>query len=95
MLDVLAAVEQALPQLLQDENAWHSLYIDYQLPTVERLWRPWHEYRISLHRIHPCAPGEALFHPHPWPSAMHVLAGAYEMAVGYGQGRHPRPSRPS
>ena len=29
MLDVLAAVEQALPQLSQDENAWHSLSIDY------------------------------------------------------------------
>jgi hypothetical protein len=84
MLDVLYDVEKELPHLLADENAWHSLYVDYHPPIVERLWLPWHEYRIALHRIHPCAREEALFHPHPWPSAMRVLAGEYEMAVGYG-----------
>jgi hypothetical protein len=34
----------------------------------------------------PCEPGEALFHPHPWPSAMRILEGTYEMAVGHGAG---------
>ncbi len=34
MFDVLTPVEQALPQLLQDENAWHSLSIDYHPPTL-------------------------------------------------------------
>jgi hypothetical protein len=91
MFDVLYAVEKELPILLQDEAAWNSLYIDYHPPTVERLWRPWHEYRIQLHRIYPCAREEALFHPHPWPSAMRVLAGEYEMAVGYGQDESPPP----
>lgn len=91
MLDILYALEQELPGLLQDEAAWNSLYVDYHPPVVERLWRPWQEYRINLHRIHPCAPGEALFHPHPWPSAMHVLDGEYEMAVGYGAGEDAPP----
>jgi hypothetical protein len=67
------------------------MYIDYHPPTVERLWRKWGEYRICLHRIHRCAAGEALFHPHPWPSAMRILSGEYEMAVGYGKGEMPPP----
>src|SRR5262245_18938757 len=86
MLDVLSLVEQDLPQLLQDENTWQSLYVDYYPPTVERLWTPWREYRVHLHRIHPCEREQALFHPHPWPSAMRVLEGDYEMAVGFGTG---------
>jgi hypothetical protein len=86
MLDILNAVEIDLPDLLQDESTWMSLYVDYHPPVVERLWRPWGVYRVSLPRIHPCEPGEALFHPHPWPSAMRILAGEYEMAVGYGKG---------
>ena len=87
MLDVLEAVEQKLPELLRDEAGWNSLFIDYHPPTVERLWRTWGEYRVSLHRIHPCERGTALFHPHPWPSAMRILSGEYEMAVGYGSGK--------
>ncbi len=91
MLDVLYAVERELPELLLDESGWKSVYVDYHPPTVERLWRGWGEYRIYLHRIQPCGPGEALFHPHPWPSAMRILAGTYEMAVGYGKGMDEPP----
>jgi hypothetical protein len=91
MLNVLSAVENELPQLLQDEAGWNSLFIDYHPPFVERLWRPWQEYRIQLHRIYPCGREAALFHPHPWPSDMRVLSGEYEMAVGYGQGETPPP----
>jgi hypothetical protein len=84
MLDVLARLEAELPQLL--DRPWHSLHIDYHPPTVERLWQTWGDYRVSLHCIHPCEPSVALFHPHPWPSAMRVLEGTYEMAIGYGTG---------
>ncbi len=91
MLAVLQRAEAALPRLLQNESLWQSLYIDYHPPTVERLWCPWEEYRLSLHRIHPCGPDEALFHTHPWPSAMRILSGEYEMAVGYGKGNDPPP----
>src|SRR5262245_32103375 len=91
MLDVLEAFEKELPRLLADEGAWQSLYVDSHPPVVERLWRPWRAGRAYLHRIHPCGPGEALFHPHPWPSAMRVLEGEYEMAIGYGSGVVPPP----
>jgi hypothetical protein len=91
MLQVLHAVETALPELLKDEAGWNSLLVDYHTPFVERLWREWNGYRIYLHRIHPCEPGEALFHPHPWASAMRVLAGTYEMALGYGTGETEPP----
>ena len=91
MLDVLLQVEQALPQLLNDESAWQSLFVDYHPPTVERLWTAWQGFRVYLHRIHPCEREQALFHPHPWPSAMRVLDGEYEMAVGFGAGSHTPP----
>jgi hypothetical protein len=91
MIEILRDVEAELPQLLQDEAGWSSLLVDYHPPTVERLWRRWGAYRIYLHRIHPCEEGEALFHPHPWPSAMRVLSGTYEMAVGYGPGETAPP----
>jgi hypothetical protein len=91
MLDVLERLERELPILLLDADGWTGLFIDYHPPTVERLWRQWNEYRISLHRIHPCPAGTALFHPHPWPSAMRILAGDYEMAVGYGKGEETPP----
>jgi hypothetical protein len=91
MMDILAAVEQDLPRLLLDEQSWNSVLVNYHPPIVERLWQRWGDYRISLHRIFPCAPGEALFHPHPWPSAMRILAGEYEMAVGYGKGETAPP----
>jgi len=91
MLDLLKEAEQALPKLLQDTSRWQSLYIDYHPPYVERLWCSWQDIRIQLHKIHPCSPGEALFHPHPWPSAMLIVAGHYEMAFGFGSGDQAPP----
>jgi hypothetical protein len=91
MLTTLAAVELELPTLLKEIDGWQSLDIDYHPPFVERVWRQWGEFRIALHRIHPCSSAEALFHPHPWPSAMRILSGTYEMAVGYGAGDTPPP----
>ena len=77
--------------MLQDESLWRSLLVDYHPPFVERLWTHWQDYRVYLHRIHPCEREEALFHPHPWPSAMRVLEGEYEMAVGFGSGMDAPP----
>ena len=91
MLDVLEAAEQELPSLLKSMEGWNTLNINYHPPHVERVVRRWGEHRIYLHRIHPCETSEALFHPHPWPSAMHILSGVYEMAVGYGSGQEPPP----
>jgi hypothetical protein len=93
MLDTLFAAEAALPALLA-EPGWQGLHVDYHPPRVDRVWRAWGAgHRIYLHRIHPCAPGEALFHPHPWPSAMRVVDGRYEMAIGYGATRPPIAAR--
>jgi len=87
MLALLSEAEAALPALLEDASSWRSLRIDYHPPLVERLYRPWRDgLRLNLHRIHPCAPGAALFHPHPWPSAVKVLSGRYHMRIGYGSG---------
>lgn len=88
MLKLLAQAEAELPELLKWLDGWTSLDVDYEPPRVERLWRPFHEdHRLYLHRIHPCE--TALFHPHPWPSAIKVVTGGYEMAVGYGPGGRP------
>ena len=86
MLNVLYEVESQLPALLRAPGDWNSVDINYHPPFVDRLWRQWKQYRIYLHRIYPCEPEQALFHPHPWPSAMHILQGTYEMAIGYGKG---------
>ena len=86
MLNILNRAEEVLPLLIKERATWHSVFVDYEQPFVERLWREWGEYRLYLHRIHPCAADVALFHPHPWPSAMKVLSGSYEMGVGYGSG---------
>lgn len=89
MLTALFEVESALPMLLLDEDRWQSLDVNYEHPRVERLWTQVGTWRVNLHRIHPCA--RALFHPHPWPSAVLVVSGKYEMGVGYGAGGEPPP----
>lgn len=86
MLDVLAAAEAALPELLADPAGWRSLDIDYHPPRVERLYRDLDGYRLNLHRAWPCDPGAALIHPHPWPSAMRLVRGRYRMWIGHGAG---------
>ena len=82
MLPMFQKMEQEILDLMKDETAWRSLYVDYHPPIVERIWRQWGEYRVYLHRIHPCIPGEALFHRHAWPQAVRVISGTYEMGVG-------------
>lgn len=84
MLDKLFEIEKLLPALLRDPDVdWKSLYVDYHPPIVERLWLDISGVRLYLHRIHSCTREEALFHPHPWPSAMRIVEGEYEMGIGY------------
>lgn len=83
MISLLREAESELPTLLQDAEGWRSLHIDYETPHVDRLWRQWRErFRINLHRIYPCGPQQAFHHPHPWPSAMVIKNGRYEMKLG-------------
>jgi hypothetical protein len=80
MLEDLCAVLAELPSLVR-EDGWHGLHVTYHPPVVERLWRQHGAHRLFLHRIHPCDAGEALWHPHPWPSAVAVVSGRYEMGL--------------
>lgn len=83
MLDILHAVEKSLPELLQTQPL-HSMYIDYHPPCVSRIWFQHGEYRVYLHKIEPCtASHDALYHPHPWQSAIRIVQGQYEMGVGH------------
>ncbi|MBY0359162.1 MAG: hypothetical protein K2W82_14260 [Candidatus Obscuribacterales bacterium] len=86
MLDKLAEITAQLPGMLEQAEIWKSLNIDYHPPVVERLYTQVGDLRVSLHCIHPCQSSEALFHPHPWPSAVLILNGGYEMGMAYGKG---------
>lgn len=87
MISTLEWIEkEKLPEWLrstaENSDSWNSLLVDYEKPHVWRLWRevitPENErVRVNLHVIWPCQLEEALLHPHPWPSAMHLLRGAY------------------
>lgn len=91
MFPALEQAERELPSLLLASSDWQSLLVDDEKPSVERLWMPYGEGRLMLHVIHPCAPGEPLYHPHPWPSAMRIVDGWYETAYGHGPPDGPPP----
>lgn len=92
MLTTLIEIEKNLPQMLTDGLEWNSLYVDYHKPFVERLWRQIGDARICLHRIYACERNEAFFHPHPWPSAMKIIEGQYEMGCGSGAPHGTKPA---
>lgn len=83
MLNDLLNIEKELARHLAEEDTWSSVYVDYHKPYVKRLWKQIGTHRVYLHQIASCERSESLFHPHPWPSAMKVIEGVYEMGVGY------------
>jgi len=87
ILNILRRVETChLKQMLHQRGDWKTVSIDYAQPFVERLYTDIElsgvSYRVCLHVIHQCE-GEALFHPHPWPSAVKILKGHYEQITGF------------
>ena len=66
--------------LLNKENFWNSIHIDYETPTVDRLWCQMDKSRIYLHAIYPSE--KSYYHPHSWPSCMEILKGRYKMEMG-------------
>ncbi len=89
----LARLVEAEKQInLSNPEAWKSLLVDYHPPIVERLYMDLPDVRVYLHEIHPCEREEALYHRHPWPSAVHVFDGPnlYEMGIGYGEQPPPK-----
>jgi hypothetical protein len=92
LIEELQKIEKTeLLELLENPKLWKSVDIDYHPPRVERLWCQLGQHRLYLHFIHPCKKGKSLFHPHPWPSVIHVLEGEYEMGVGFGSGLEEPP----
>ena len=92
MIKILKQIELELPDLLKQPEIWQTLDINYEKPHVERVWTQWNQYRINLHRIHPCEFHECFFHPHPWASVVRILSGRYEMLVGQGSGEVSPPT---
>lgn len=90
MLDKLYYIQSHLGELLESPEAWSTLDINYEKPHVQRVWRQVGDLRVSLHKIFPCEYYECFFHPHPWPSALKIEDGRYEMSIGYGEGLTPR-----
>lgn len=76
-----------VPTLL-DTPGWKSKFVDYDKPHVMRIYRDdWVPgIRLCLHIIQKCSMDEALFHPHDWPSAMHIVQGMYRQELAYGAG---------
>lgn len=83
MIEELKNIERTmLFELLEKPEVWNTLDINYYPPHVERLWTSIGDKRLMLHFIEPCTTQQALYHPHPWPSAIHVVDGLYEMGLG-------------
>lgn len=83
-LNLLAEVENELPERIA-KGSFRSMHVTYAKPYVERLFYSRGEHRVFLHRIDSCAPEEALWHTHPWPSLIKVLdteGGLYRHSVG-------------
>lgn len=85
MLNLLHEAIKELPKLMETTEGWSSVEVTYHAPRVERLWCQWGSNRVFLHRIYPCEINQSLFHPHPWPSAVRIVAGLYEHKIGIGQ----------
>lgn len=84
MIEELKQIEKTvLMDLLRNPSIWNTLDVNYHHPRVERLWTQIAESRLMLHIIHPCETSEALYHPHPWPSAMHIIKGKYETGIAH------------
>jgi hypothetical protein len=90
MLTILTDILKILPDKLDDLSLWDSLIINRRKPFTYRAFfifedGAYKNIRVCLHRFDPCDESDAFFHPHPWPSAMKVLAGSYKMKLGYSQ----------
>ena len=84
LMQALLEVEADLPQLLEDESRWNTLDIDYHPPHVQRVWTEHNGYRVCLHRFpNSCNLNVALYHPHPWPSAIRIIEGGYVQSIGH------------
>ena len=88
MIEKLHEVEQAMlrrPEKFLKNFKLNTMHIDYHEPFVDRIWFQYDKiHRVYFHKIFPSQSSEAaLFHPHPWKSAIRIMDGGYEMGVGH------------
>ena len=86
MIELLKIIESNIEYILTKKEL-KSLDIDYYSPRVERLYLDLPDNRrLFFHVIHKTQDDfNNLYHPHPWPSCMHVLEGKYEMGLSYSE----------
>lgn len=87
MLEKLKEIAENLHSLLLnavDEGTVKTMYIEYGKPCVSRLWFPYKDMRIFLHKIEQTY-SEVFIHPHKWDSAMLIIDGSYEMGIGHSE----------
>lgn len=85
MLEVLDNIIKNFHSILENaikDDSVKTMYIEYEEPFVSRVWFPFKEYRIYLHRIE-VPTNKVFFHPHKWESAMLIAKGTYEMGIGH------------
>lgn len=75
--------------LLDDISQWKTLNIDYHPPHVHRIYTQLNSMRVSLHKIFPCNPKEALLHPHPWAASFKIYKGSYFSQIGISETADP------
>lgn len=89
MIKLLNKIEENLGDILfKNADNIRTMYIDYHKPYVSRMWfiDKENDCRVFLHKIETCQESkEALYHPHPWDSAMRIIAGQYEMGIGHSE----------
>ena len=79
MIERLKKIEsQQMLDLLGERDAWQQ-----GGQRVMRLARPVGEYQLWIHRMADFGRIRGQWHPHPWPMAVHVLAGEYYQEFGY------------
>ena len=84
LLNELNTIIEHLPSYLS-KKGWESLLITKHPPVIHRLSLQTNEDRaLYLHKLHYCGDKtHAYMHSHPWPCAVHVVQGGYEMGVGF------------
>lgn len=84
-------IKNDLSNWLSDIREWDSLVINKRVPHTNRIFRMLPDgSRLCLHRFEyfdKSGGEEAFMHPHPWPGAFKIVAGEYDMSVGYTKDR--------
>ena len=91
MLSLLEQALKDLPVLLSQESNWNGAHITRKAELLGVRTR----YKggfIYLDRILPCAPEEAVMHPHDWLAAFYIVDGSYALTIGQSEDNMHEPT---